>query len=107
MDVDQQPSCAVAGTWTKLDLRVRTTPPSVAAEAPGPAPSRFVTVFGSIRPYERAWLSRDVVAGITLAALAITEVMGYKKIVGTPERKGVARMTHQVESLADIGSSRH
>ena len=35
------------------------------------------TLFGSVRPYRRSWLARDVTAGITLAALAIPEVMGY------------------------------
>ena len=46
-------------------------------------------LFGSIRPYERSWLSKDVIAGITLAALAIPEVMGYTKIAGTPVITGL------------------
>ena len=33
---------------------------------------------------KRSWLSSDIVAGITLAALAIPEVMGYTKIAGMP-----------------------
>ena len=32
-----------------------------------------------IRPPDGAWLSKDVVAGLTLAALAIPEMMGYAK----------------------------
>src|SRR5262249_55950815 len=107
MDVDLQPSCAVAGTCTKLDLRVRTSPPSVAAEALDRGRFRFVTLFGSIRPYERAWLSRDVVAGITLAALAIPEVMGYTKIVGTPVIRGLYTMLLPVVAFAIFASSRH
>ena len=71
---------------------METTPPPVAAEGPGSASSRFVALFGSIRPYDRSWLSRDVVAGITLAALAIPEVMGYTKIVGTPVITGLYTM---------------
>jgi sulfate permease, SulP family len=105
--VELQPSCAVPGPWAKLDLRVRTTPPPVAAEAPGPAPSRSLTLFGSIRPYERSWLSRDVVAGITLAALAIPEVMGYTKIVGTPVITGLYTMLLPVVAFAIFASSRH
>ena len=31
----------------------------------------------SLQGYRRAWLSRDVVAGVTLAAVAIPETMGY------------------------------
>ena len=100
-------ACAVAAAWTKLDLRVETTPPPVAAEGPGSAPSRFVTLFGSIRPYDRSWLSRDVVAGITLAALAIPEVMGYTKIVGTPVITGLYTMLIPVVAFAMFASSRH
>jgi hypothetical protein len=43
-----------------------------------------VDVLGGVRPYKRSWLSQDIVAGITLAALAIPEVMGYTKIAGMP-----------------------
>ena len=86
---------------------METTPPPVAAEGPGSAPSRFVTLFGSIRPYDRSWLSRDVVAGITLAALAIPEVMGYTKIVGTPVITGLYTMLIPVVAFAIFASSRH
>ena len=50
---------------------------------------RLVTLFQGILPYDRAWLSRDAVAGVTLAALAIPEVMGYTKIAGTPVITGL------------------
>ena len=45
---------------------------------------RVSVLFDGIRPYDRSWLSRDIVAGVTLAALAIPEVMGYTKIARTP-----------------------
>jgi hypothetical protein len=54
----------------------------------------------SIRPYERGWLSRDLVAGVTLAALAIPEVMEYTKIVGTP-----VQAIRRRRPRATIGSS--
>ena len=38
----------------------------------------------SLRGYRRAWLSTDVVAGVTLAAVAIPECMGYTSIAQTP-----------------------
>src|SRR6476660_7553783 len=56
--------------------------------------SRYGSLFGSIRPYQRSWLSRDVIAGITLAALAIPEVMGYTKIAGTPVITGLYTISH-------------
>lgn len=50
-----------------------------AAPAPTDARQPFLTSFGSIRPYDRGWLKGDVVAGITLAALA-SEKIGADRI---------------------------
>ena len=36
----------------------------------------------SLQSYQRGWLPRDIVAGVTLAAVAIPEVMGYTSIAG-------------------------
>ena len=56
-----------------------------AAQKSGPTGlSRYVSVLQGIRPFDKSRLSSDVVAGVTLAALAIPEVMGYTKIAGTP-----------------------
>src|SRR5436190_17259606 len=69
--------------------------------------ARSVPLFAGIRPYERSWLSRDVVAGITLAALAIPEVMGYTKISGTPVITGLYTMLLPIVAFAIFASSRH
>jgi high affinity sulfate transporter 1 len=66
-----------------------------------------VSLLGSIRPYDRAWLSRDVLAGVTLAALAIPEVMGYTKIAGTPVITGLYTILLPIVAFALLGSSRH
>ena len=68
---------------------------------------RGLSLFGSIRPYQRAWLSRDVVAGVTLAALAIPEVMGYTKIAGTPVITGLYTILIPILAFAIFASSRH
>ncbi len=39
-----------------------------------------------MRGYKKEWLSRDLVAGATLAAVAIPECMGYTSIAQTPDR---------------------
>src|SRR4051812_5662108 len=76
--------------------------------APATSDGRHVlSIFGSIRPYERGWLQRDVVAGITLAALAIPEVMGYTKIAGTPVITGLYTILIPIVAFALLGSSRH
>src|SRR5512144_1913531 len=69
--------------------------------------SRPVTLLEGIRPYKRALLSRDLVAGITLAALAIPEVMGYTKIAGTPVITGLYTILLPIILFAILGSSRH
>ena len=74
---------------------------------PATALARSLSLFGGIRPYDRAWLSRDVIAGITLAALAIPEVMGYTKIAGTPVITGLYTILLPVLVFAIFGSSRH
>jgi Sulfate permease and related transporters (MFS superfamily) len=68
---------------------------------------RFITILDGIRPYQRAWLSKDIVAGITLAALAIPEVMGYTKIAGTPVITGLYTILIPIAVYALLGSSRH
>jgi sulfate permease, SulP family len=78
-----------------------------AARAPAGAKEPFLRLLGSIRPYDRTWLQRDVVAGITLAALAIPEVMGYTKIAGTPVITGLYTILIPILAFALFGSSRH
>src|SRR5437667_4589266 len=80
---------------------------SAAAEEAPSGLARYVSLFVSILPYERAWLSRDVIAGVTLAALAIPEVMGYTKIAGTPVITGLYTILLPVLAFAVFGSSRH
>ncbi len=67
----------------------------------------LVKPFASIRPYQRSWLSGDVLAGVTLAALAIPEVMGYTRIAGTPVITGLYTILIPVVAFAVLGSSRH
>jgi high affinity sulfate transporter 1 len=42
-----------------------------------------------LQGYDRRWLGRDVVAGATLAAVAIPEVLGYTSIAQTPLATGL------------------
>jgi sulfate permease, SulP family len=49
----------------------------------------------------------EIVAGITLAALAIPEVMGYTKISGTPVITGLYTILIPTALYAMFGSSRH
>ncbi len=64
-------------------------------------------MFQGILPLDRSRVSMDIVAGITLAALAIPEVLGYTKIAGTPVITGLYTMLLPMAVFAIFGSSRH
>ena len=104
-------AAAVASGLAKSAAQSRRDGPQLALDGMTtprtPAARRRLSLFGSIRPYQRAWLSRDVLAGVTLAALAIPEVLGYTKIAGTPVITGLYTMLLPVLAFAAFGSSRH
>ena len=56
--------------------------------------------------YQRRWLTRDVIAGAALAAIAIPEVMGYTAIAKTPIATGLYTLIIPVIIFAIIGASR-
>jgi SulP family sulfate permease len=68
---------------------------------------RYVSLLEGIRPYQRGWLQTDIIAGITLAALAIPETMGYTKIAGMPVITGLYTILIPILAFAFLGSSRH
>jgi sulfate permease, SulP family len=68
---------------------------------------RSALLLGGILPIESSRVPTDVIAGATLAALAIPEVMGYTKIAGTPVITGLYTLLLPVLAFAIFGSSRH
>lgn len=60
----------------------------------------------ALLPIDRGALLRDVLAGATLAALAIPEVMGYTRISGTPVVTGLYTLLLPAVLFAVFGSSR-
>ncbi len=64
-------------------------------------------LFQGILPLDRARLSSDILAGFTLAALAIPGTMGYTKIIGTPVITGLYTILIPMLLFAIFGSSRH
>ena len=61
---------------------------------------------GWSRGYRREWVSRDVVAGVTLAAVAIPECMGYTSIAQTPIATGLYTVIFPTIVFALLGSSK-
>ena len=66
-----------------------------------------VALLQGLLPLSKSRLLPEVIAGITLAALGIPEVMGYTKIIGTPVITGLYTLLLPVVAFAVFGSSRH
>ena len=60
-----------------------------------------------VLPINKAQIPAEIIAGLTLAALAIPEVMGYTKISGTPVITGLYTILIPMALFAMFGSSRH
>ena len=83
-------------------------PPAVGRDQSSAAAAhpRFHIMEG-VLPIERSRVPIEIVAGITLAALAIPEVMGYTSISGTPVVTGLYTILLPIAVFALMGSSRH
>ena len=64
-------------------------------------------LFEGLLPVERARVPVEALAGVTLATLAIPEVMGYTQIAGMPVVTGLYTILLPLIAFAILGSSRH
>ncbi|HZZ48440.1 MAG TPA: SulP family inorganic anion transporter, partial [Pseudonocardia sp.] len=64
-------------------------------------------VLAGVLPIRRAQLGAELVAGLTLAALAVPEVLGYARIAGMPVSTGLYTMLVPAIVFAVLGASRH
>jgi high affinity sulfate transporter 1 len=68
---------------------------------------RALPVLQGILPISRSRIPTEVLAGVTLAALGIPEVLGYAKIAGMPLITGLYTLLLPMAVFAVLGSSRH
>jgi sulfate permease, SulP family len=73
----------------------------------GDAYPRWLPILTGVLPIRASLVPGDIVAGVTLAALAIPEVMGYTKIAETPVITGLYTILLPMALFAVFGSSRH
>ena len=66
-----------------------------------------LSLFGGIRPLNRAGALRDALAGVTLASMNIPQVLGYTRIAGMPVVTGLYTVLLPLVAFATFGSSRH
>jgi high affinity sulfate transporter 1 len=60
----------------------------------------------SLKGYQRSWLRADIMAGLTLAAVAIPETMGYTSIAQVPVVTGLYTVLFPALIFGLLGSSR-
>ena len=70
----------------------------------GGARRRFVPVW--VDDYERGWLRGDVLAGVTVTAYLIPQVMAYAELAGLPPVTGLWGAIGGLIAYALVGSSR-
>jgi len=73
----------------------------------GRGPHLPIPLFKGLLPVGKGRVPAEVLAGVTLAALAIPEVMGYTKIAGMPVVTGLYTILLPMALFAVLGSSRH
>jgi sulfate permease, SulP family len=66
-----------------------------------------LSLFQGVWPINPAQVPLEITAGITFAAFAIPEVMGYTKIAGMPLVTGIYTILLPMVAFAIFGSSRH
>jgi sulfate permease, SulP family len=64
-------------------------------------------LFQGIRPLQGSRIPRDVLAGVTLAAMNIPQALGYTRIAGTPVVTGLYTLLLPLVAFAAFGSSRY
>src|SRR5262245_33716103 len=73
----------------------------------GHKPALRFSILQGVLPINPAQVPSDILAGLTLGAIAIPEVMGYTKISGTPVITGLYTILIPTVLFAFFGSSRH
>ena len=68
--------------------------------------TRDALIPASLRGYQRSWLTTDLVAGATLAAVAIPECMGYSSIAEVPVIAGLYTIIFPAIIFALLGASK-
>ncbi|HEV8565823.1 MAG TPA: sulfate permease [Actinoplanes sp.] len=68
---------------------------------------RLLPGLALLRGYERSWLRGDVLAGLTVAAYLVPQVMAYADLAGLPPVTGLWAIMAPLALYVLLGSSRH
>ena len=68
--------------------------------------SRWIPALPALRTYQRAWLAKDIVAGLVLTAILVPVGMGYAEAAGLPAIYGLYATIVPLIAYAIFGPSR-
>jgi SulP family sulfate permease len=68
--------------------------------------ARFVPALSWGRAYQRAWLTRDLIAGFTIWGLLVPEGIAYASLAGLPPQAGLYTLLASLVLYAIFGSSK-
>ncbi len=80
--------------------------PAPVAPVAARARRRDLPILSSLTGYQKAWLVGDIIAGITLVAIAIPEQMATARLAGMPVQTGLYAFICGGLAIALLGSSR-
>jgi|HubBroStandDraft_3_1064219.scaffolds.fasta_scaffold07104_2 SulP family sulfate permease len=82
--------------------------PAKDGERPRPVArlTRFVPALSWARAYQRAWLTRDAIAGFTIWGLLVPEMIAYASLAGLPPQAGLYTLLASLVLYAIFGTSR-
>ena len=82
---------------------------NISDTSPGPSPvvqlEKWVPGLRAIRTYDRAWLAKDLIAGIILCALLVPQGMAYAELAGLPAITGLYTTVVCLFAYAALGPS--
>ena len=77
-----------------------------AAKSPASVTRRYLPGIWVLRGYQRTWLRGDLLAGVTVAAYLVPQVMAYAEVAGLPAITGLWAAVGPLIAYAVLGSSR-
>jgi sulfate permease, SulP family len=77
-----------------------------AANSPASVTRRYLPGIWVLRRYQRIWLRGDLLAGVTVAAYLVPQVMAYAEVAGLPAIAGLWAAVAPLVAYAVLGSSR-
>jgi SulP family sulfate permease len=81
-------------------------PNQAAAKSPTSLARRYLPGISVLRGYQRSWLRGDLLAGVTVSAYLVPQVMAYAEVAGLPAITGLWAAVAPLVLYAILGSSR-